>query len=124
VLEIHGDSLEGRFLDDLGTVRDSFAIVKSERRDRRTRGAPGLKLALASANPARAGATFAVDLPGGASARLSIVDAAGRLVHRLPLGESPSQQVVWASRGVPAGVYFAVLESGSTRRVARIVLLP
>jgi hypothetical protein len=124
VLDVHGDSLEGRFLDDLGAVRDSFTIVKKLVVIGGSPGPPGLGLALASGNPTRSGATFRVDQPDGGSARLSIVDAAGRLLRQLPLGNSPSQQVVWESRGVAAGVYFAVLESGGTRRVARVVLLP
>jgi hypothetical protein len=124
VIDIHGDSLESRFLDDLGAVRDSFAIVKKLIVIDGPSGTAGPALALASANPARTGATFTVDLPPGAAARLSIIDAAGRLVRRLPLGDSVSQRVSWQSRGAPPGVYFAVLESAGARRVARVVLLP
>ena len=124
VLDVHGDSLEARFLDDLGAVRDSFAIVKQLPVIGTPPGAPRLGLALAGANPSRAGAAFAVDLPHAGPARLSIVDAAGRLVRRLPLGEGLSQRVPWEPGETAPGVYFAVLEFAGARRVARVVLLP
>jgi hypothetical protein len=124
VLDVHGDSLEGRFLDDLGAVRDSFAIVKEPSLIGVPPRAPRLGLALAGANPSRTGASFIVELPRPGAARLSIVDAAGRLVRRLALGEAPSQQVAWERRGIAPGVYFAVLEFEGERRVARVVFLP
>ena len=124
VLDIHGDSLEGRFLDDLGAVRDSFAIVKEATVIGVPPRAPRLGLALEGANPSRSGTSFRVELPHPGAARLSIVDARGRLVRRLPLGEAPSQRVVWQRRGTAPGVYFAVLEFEGERRVARLVILP
>jgi len=124
VLDVHGDSLEGRFLDDLGAVRDSFAIVKAPSLIGVPPRAPRLGLALAGANPSRTGASFTVELPRPGAARLSVVDAAGRLVRRLPLGEAASQRVVWERRGAAPGVYFAVLEFAGERRVARVVFLP
>jgi len=124
VLDVHGDSLEARFLDDLGAVRDSFAIVKDSPLIGVPAPAPRFGLALAGANPSRTGAAFTVSLPHAGSARLSIVDAAGRLVRRLPLGEGLSQRVVWERRETAPGVYFAVLEFEGARRVARVVLLP
>jgi hypothetical protein len=123
VLDVHGDSLEGRFLDDVGAVRDSFAIVKETPLIGVGPTAPRLALALAGPNPSRAGAAFRVELPRAGAARLSIVDAAGHVVRRVPLGEALSQRVVTERRGMAPGVYFAVLEFQGERRVARVVFL-
>jgi hypothetical protein len=103
VLDVHGDSLEGRFLDDLGAVRDSFAIVRETTVIGVPAQAPRLALALEGANPSRSGASFSVELPRPGAARLSIVDAAGRLVRRLQLGEALSQRVVLERRGIVPG---------------------
>jgi hypothetical protein len=129
VIDVHGLELDAVFLDDAGSVRDSFAITKGA-------GvvgvpAPGTHLALSllGANPSRAGTSFALELPHAGKARLSVVDAAGRLVRRLPLGDGLVQHVPWdgrdeTRRASPPGVYFGVLEFEGARRVTRLVRLP
>ncbi len=129
VIDVHGDELDAVFLDDLGAVRDSFAIVKGPIVvDAGGRARPALALALAGANPTRGEAAFRIDLPRAGFARLSIVDASGRLVRRLASGERPAGigAESWdggdeASRPVGPGVYFALLEFAGARRVVRVV---
>jgi hypothetical protein len=76
-----------------------------------------MRLTLAGANPSRGSITF---LASGGD-RLSIVDASGRLVRRLNvLGGGAT----WDPGGAAPGVYFAVLEKGGARRVAKVVLVP
>jgi hypothetical protein len=129
VIDVRGLELDAIFLDDAGAVRDSFAITKGAG----VVGVPPpqthLALSLLGANPSRAGTSFALELPHAGKARLSVVDAAGRLVRRLPLDDTLVQRVPWdgrdeARRATPAGVYFGLLEYEGARRVTRLVRLP
>jgi hypothetical protein len=114
VLDVSPSMLRGRFLDDAGAVRDDFEILKSLTD---SAGDPSMRLTLAGANPSRGSVTF---LASGGD-RLSIVDASGRLVRRLNvLGGGAT----WDPGGAAPGVYFAVLEKGGARRVAKVVLVP
>jgi hypothetical protein len=120
VLDVAGDTLAVRFLDDLGAVRDSCAIVKASPLVGVPPPAPTVGIALAGAQPAHGSVSFRID-GAAADARLTMFDAAGRRVRGLPL---LGERATWDARGSAPGVYFAVLESGGARRVARVVLLP
>ncbi|MEP7027236.1 MAG: FlgD immunoglobulin-like domain containing protein [Candidatus Eisenbacteria bacterium] len=129
VLDIRGSELDAVFLDDLGAVRDSFAIVKGPVSAGEP-ARPGFQLALAGANPTRGTTALGVELPRAGRARLSIVDASGRLVRRVFAGARPAGRTgeTWHGKGearrpVAPGVYFAVLEFECARRVARVVRL-
>ena len=81
-------------------------------------------------NPFNPSTTIAFDLPVRAEARLSVYDAAGRLVRRLAAGElSPGRhEVRWdglddAGRPAASGVYFCRLRAGKETRSIRLVLL-
>jgi hypothetical protein len=60
---------------------------------------------------------------GGAAPRLSVYDAAGRMVRQLPAVRS----TVWdgrdqGGRRLPAGAYFIEARVGTERRVARVLM--
>jgi hypothetical protein len=118
VLDVGADTLRGRYLDDLGLVRDDFAIVKPHQVV--SAGGPTFGIALAGANPARGKVDFVV---AGVDERadLAIVDAKGRLLRRVPVAGDRAE---WDASGTVPGVYFAVLRQGGARRVARIVIAP
>ena len=120
VLDISADTLRARFLDDSGVVRDDFALVKAQTVVAVPMPQTPLRLALAGPNPSRGGASFTIS-GAGEGARLSIVDAAGRFVRRLPV---EGGRATWSSGARSPGVYFAVLEHAGARRVARVVLVP
>lgn len=72
--------------------------------------------------------SFRIDQAG--PVRLALYDVQGRLVRELVRGDRPAgtHDVAWDgtdSRGIPcaSGVYFALLQSGSTRRQTSLTLL-
>ena len=72
--------------------------------------------------------SYRIDQPG--TVRLALYDVQGRLVRELVRGDRPAgtHDVTWDgtnSRGTPcaSGVYFALLQSGSTRRQTSLTLL-
>jgi hypothetical protein len=92
---------------------------------------PALRFGLEAAypNPFNPATTLAFSLPAAGPARLSIHDAAGRLVKRLVTGVLPAgrHEVLWTGRddrGAPAasGLYLVRLEAGG-RMAARKILL-
>jgi len=81
-------------------------------------------------NPARGPATIRFDLPQAGPVRLSVFNAAGRLVRRLESGVRPagSHVAVWDGyddRGapLPAGIYFAALDTPGGATSSKIVRL-
>jgi len=80
-------------------------------------------------NPFNPTTTIAFDLPVAAQVRLRVYDVRGRHVATLADGrhEAGAQRVGWDGTGAagvraPSGVYFAVLEIGSTRLRHKLVL--
>jgi hypothetical protein len=77
-------------------------------------------LSAAAPNPSRDGFTFRFGLPQAGEATVAILDVGGRRVRELLHGGFPAgvNEVRWDGRDdrgtvAPAGLYFAVLESGS-----------
>jgi hypothetical protein len=88
--------------------------------------AVGLTLA-AWPNPAGGVATLRFSLPRAGRTLLRLFDVRGREVHTLADGQfaAGAHELRWtlrdaAGRSVPAGTYFAVVESGSARRTVRL----
>lgn len=91
--------------------------------------AGGLFLAPARPNPASAHAALRFRLPRGGAVQLAIVDASGRIIRRLTdrFAEAGYTDLLWDGRDdggarVPAGVYYARLQSGRQTRTRKIVL--
>jgi hypothetical protein len=92
---------------------------------------PGPRLLPSSPNPFRSSTSLRFYLNAPEPVRLRIVDVQGRLVatlleERLDAG---GHTVAWTGRDdhgrtMPAGVYLAVLETGSTRSSLRVVRMP
>lgn len=131
VLDVMADRLEGRFLDSLGVVRDSFAIVKRPP----VTGKPSraLALALATPRPSPFARTTSVEwvLPHAGDVRLDVFDAAGRVVASLARGRwsAGRHAVTWdgrdaAGRETAPGLYFVQLRHGGAQRVRRVVRVP
>lgn len=77
----------------------------------------------ASPNPGRGQTSFAFALPFAGHARLTVLDAAGRIVTTLVDGDLAAglHELRW-SASVRPGMYFARLEApGGVRRIARVV---
>jgi hypothetical protein len=73
-----------------------------------------------SPTPCRTGGTlFLPDAAARGVARISVFDAAGRLVERLPVTRDPQGRIVWPARHLAGGVYFLQLEDTRGSTVAR-----
>jgi hypothetical protein len=91
----------------------------------------GAQLALAVApNPARGSCTFRLNLPQAGLARVRVVDAAGRLVRRMPEAWRPagSYSLTWDARDdsgspVRSGVYFAQVHAAGESRNTRVTIV-
>ena len=75
-------------------------------------------------NPARSGATIAIDLPERTKLTLGVYDVSGRKVGALAEGwvEAGRHLVSWDASKVAAGVYFVMLETGTTVDRKKIAL--
>ncbi len=131
VLDVSADTLDGRFLDDQGEVRDSFRIVKPVvvAVGDPAQATPDLALRLGGPNPSSGPVALAYDLPRAGRARLELLDVKGRRLKTLESGALAQGRgtAAWdgnddTGRRVPPGVYFAVLRFEGARRVARIVV--
>ncbi len=134
VIDVDGALLRGAFLDDLGVVRDSFAIRKGAVISAPAAGGRGTGLALrvAGTNPSPAGRVrLAYELPRAGRVALSIVDATGRRIRDLSGGhrDAGPHIATWdgndeSGRPASAGLYFGLLDADGARRTARIVVVP
>jgi hypothetical protein len=133
VLDVNGEALDMRFLDDTGAVTDSFAILKGSRVgvDGAAAPASGFTLHGASPLPSRGAVELAYRLPRPGRVKVAIYDDEGRRIATVAEGDEPSgeRRARWDGRGasgsrVAAGVYFAVVDFMGERRAARVVLTP
>ncbi len=76
-------------------------------------------------NPFNPQTTITYELPEEANVNLSVYDLQGRRVAVLVDGycEAGRRQVVWNAADMPSGVYMAVLQAGSERRMQRMTLI-
>jgi 3',5'-cyclic AMP phosphodiesterase CpdA len=131
VIDVDGTRLDTKFVTADGDVEDHFTILKGSG----VAGVPpptatSLRLTGAGANPSALLTRLRFVLPAAAPARLTIVDAAGRRVATLADGPQAagSHTAAWSGTAeaggrAPAGLYFAVLESGGARRTLKVVRL-
>jgi len=90
----------------------------------------GLELSPAAPNPFNPRTNIAFTLPAAGRARVTVHDAAGRLVATLLDGERPAgrHELSWHGTGdhgaaLPSGVYVVRVESGGETRAAKVSLL-
>ena len=131
VVDVNGNRLDARFLDNQGAIRDSFTIVKGavagvgEPPESEIEGIQGVRT-----NPSRGPIEIAFRLDRPLEAELVIVDVLGRKVRALRSGLTTAghHTQTWDGRddrgqSARAGVYFALLEAGGhiwARRVVRL----
>lgn len=131
VIDVDGDRLDARFLDNTGAVRDSFTIRKSVLLS--TPGSDaGPRSALAFARPSpfsdRTEVGFTLAAP--AHAALVVHDIGGRRVRTLVQAAfgAGSHRIAWdgrdaAGRPLAPGAYVLTLEVGGVRHSRRIIRL-
>jgi tetratricopeptide (TPR) repeat protein len=131
VIDTNGRQLTGRFLDNNGSVRDAFVILKGNGIPTGTEvvNRVALQLDTAQPNPFRATTRIEYALPNAGPVRLTIHDAAGRRVATLvEAAQGPgAHSTTWngldhEGRHVATGVYFARLEFGGAVRRGKLVL--
>jgi flagellar hook assembly protein FlgD len=127
VIDIDGDRLDARFLDDNGSVLDVFTIRKGV-----AIGAPvpatSLRLRVESENPFRSTMRFRIDAPAPGTITLSLYDVRGRHVKTITSRRRAAglHYETWDGRNsrggeVAPGVYFAVLNHSGDVRVQKVV---
>jgi hypothetical protein len=118
----------------MGDIRDSFTLLPPTPTGSPL-GSPAEVRSIAihsiAPNPVRSGARIEYEVPDRGPVRLSLYDAAGRLVRRIVDEEVPAgvHRARWDGRDryghpVAAGVYFAKLRTsrGRTESVKMVVL--
>ena len=85
----------------------------------------GLTLERASSNPGNGSMLFRYAGRGPSPLELRVFTASGRLITRLAIDPADGlmRTAVWDTRSVRSGVYFAVLESGTSRVSRKVVVL-
>jgi hypothetical protein len=116
-IDVHGNESKPAVVTPAGTLAVDDALPRQ------------LAFALASPNPARAGAVMRFALPSAAHVRIALFDAAGRQVRELANGEFAAGTFTRAWDGAdasgavaPSGLYFARMQSGSRVLTTRFVL--
>jgi len=147
VIDIDGKNLTARFIDNAGTIRDNFSIIKDTSTGvfdpppppppppppspTPTPTADGTLALDVRPNPLpRSGAEIAYVLPVAGRVTLAVFGADGRRVVQLldHEVEAGRHTLAWNGRGdsgqpLPAGVYYAALDCAGQTRVKRIVML-
>ena len=120
-------SLDARFIDSVGVVRDSFTIIKGGPAQV-PREARALSLGPPEPNPFHTALGLDYSLPRSGVVRLSVLDLAGRRVARVvnAVQSQGPHRAIWngfdgRGRAVPPGVYLGVLEFGGEMRARKIV---
>lgn len=116
-IDVHGNESPVAIAQPTGTLAVDGALPRE------------LAFALASPNPARAGAVMRFALPSAAHVSIALYDAAGRQVRELANGEFAAGTFTraWdgsdaAGAAAPSGLYFARMRSGGRVLNARFVL--
>lgn len=125
VLDIHGDTLRGRYLKSTGAIADDFTIYKYGNVSAPAAHAiQGLRVA---PNPFQDGFRLEFTLAEAAEGRISLHDMLGRevaLLHEGPLAagaQSLALQV--AGDRIPAGNYLLQVRAGASRAHQKVVKL-
>ncbi len=133
VLDIFGDELTGRFIDDLGVVRDSFTISKSLVTD--VSGPASVTLTtsdplLCFPNPFSTSTKINFSALPSSPVQLTVYDIRGRIVRHLLNGVPgrASHSIIWDGmneerRPVTSGVYFIVVREPGRERSIRLNVL-
>jgi hypothetical protein len=115
---------------DLHGNHGPFALVQPSGTTSVASAAEALALAPPSPNPSRAGTLVRFALPSAGRARVSVLDAQGRVVRLLLAGDlaAGAQVIAWDRQGtsgarVSAGLYFVRLETQGHTLTRRLVLL-
>jgi hypothetical protein len=128
ILEFIGTRLDASFLDDPGTFRDDFTILKDTATAGPVVARPG-SLA-ATPTPARSDVSVRFTLAAASHVRVTVHDVHGRTLRTLVAERRTggSYEVPWDRRGAdgePAGpgVYFVRVEADGFRDTEKIVVL-
>ena len=114
-----GPGGEAYVVDYRGTIYTlgGFIVANEESPE----GAFGIEIA--GPNPVREATTFALAVPAGEHARVTLLDALGREVARLYDGPAtPGQRLALDARDLAPGVYLVHLDTPSRSAVRRIVV--
>ncbi|HIG73556.1 MAG TPA: T9SS type A sorting domain-containing protein [Bacteroidetes bacterium] len=82
----------------------------------------GAGLEVLGPNPVRGEVQLAVRVPGGESARITVLDALGREVARLHEGPAADTRLTFDASGLAPGLYFVHLDTPSRRATRRVVV--
>jgi hypothetical protein len=131
VIDIDGERLEARFLDNAGAVRDSFTVLKQVLASPpEPPGGSPVALSVARPTPFTDRTELSFTLGRAGAARLAVYDVSGRRVRTRVDGDQPAgrQRVTWDGRDdrdqlVAPGAYLVALDAEDVRRVRRVVRL-
>jgi hypothetical protein len=86
---------------------------------------PGAQLLPAWPNPFNPSTRLRFELPETARVSIRIFDISGRETAQLANAIYPSgiHEITWHAHAVSSGTYFALLESGSTHSIQKLLLL-
>jgi calcineurin-like phosphoesterase family protein/flagellar hook capping protein FlgD/purple acid phosphatase-like protein len=135
-MDVAGDSLTLRAIQEDGTVFDSMTLRKEtptnaeDPPEEPAAGAPVFAIQRPRPNPAGGFADLRFTLSRSAAATLRIVDATGRLVRAIELGELDPGEHSWRwdgrddrGRQAASGRYFVELRAGARRARTPLTLL-
>lgn len=124
VVDVHGDTLNGRYLSAHGDIMDDFTIYKTNVTSTLQPEVQPIHLALA---PNPADREFVITFSGrnAQDASMRITDLTGRLIHQQPVTLSETAQKLKfnaAALEMSAGTYLIELVNGKEREVKKLVI--
>lgn len=130
VLDIDGNQLDAVFLDDNGTVKDDYRIIKAPVGLAADASSGELGAIDNRPNPFAGRTRFTYSLPRAGRVRLAIHDVQGRQIATLEDGDRAAGEhaAVWDGRGangraVAGGVYFSRLEFEGDVRTKKLIVV-
>ena len=132
VLDIDGNRLDAKFIDDDGAIKDYFSIMKGpdiptgvDNRDSDASSVPnGFTLQQNHPNPFNPSTVLSFILPKAMHSSLSVYNLAGQHIVTLAdqLFNAGQQSITFDATGMPSGIYFALLKAQNETRVVRMSL--